>query len=304
MTSRLLLIATALGLATALLLLAPLRLGLIGVMLGPFALLPLFVSALGFGTLAGAVSGLVAALIIGILFGPMSGLASFLLTLVPAVWAGHMAGLMRTDHGVEEWYPVHALLFRMTLLSAALTIAFGWISGFNAENLVGQMEAAYGEMLKSMPPDQRPPAGDIAQMATQVVNLLPYVAPASLLLMYGVNLMLGARIARSQGWMMRPKDDLPRDLSLPAISVAIFAAGLVATFAGGNIGLLGQVIVGAFGFAVLHLVLRNSAARGVVLGLLYAATLLILLPAFFMCVIGMAETLLHWRVRYLSQSNE
>ena len=308
MNNKPLLIAIACGLLTAFLLLAPLRLGLIGGLLSVFAVLPLFVSALGFGTIAGGISGLIAAAIVAGVIGFLPAVATFCFTLLPAVWVGHMAGLADHDEQGEVWFPLSTILFRIALLCAALVIALGVINGFNVETSSEALAKAYADFYKNMAQQGTniavPDDTALAATAKQMIGILPLAMPASLLCMYVMNLSLGARIARKQGWMLRPKDDISSSISLPMIAVGIFAAAIVLTLLGGTIGLVAKVVAGAMGaafmfvgFAVMHFMTRGVPGRGGILFVAYFVTLVSLFPAFLFAIVGLAETLVGIRSR-------
>ncbi len=308
MQNKTLLITIACGLMTAFLLLAPVRLGGMGAGLSLFALSPLFVAALGFGTIAGGISGLVAAAVVAFMTGLKPAIATFCFTLLPAVWVGHMAGLVNRDDGDETWFPLPIILLRMALLSAALVVALGIINGFDIDGATESLAKLYAEFYAGMAREGAavPVPSEAALQATarQMIQLLPLAMPASLLIMYVINLALGARIARSQNWMLRPKDDVPATASLPTLAVAIFALAIATSVLGGTIGLAAKVVAGAIGaafmlvgLAVMHFVTRGVAARGMILGIAYAATVISLFPAFLFVVIGLAETLVGIRAR-------
>lgn len=304
MNSKPLLIAIACGLATAVLLVAPLRLGGLGTMLVPFALLPTCVAILGLGTRFGLISGAVTAMVMALAVAPAAGIAVFALTLLPALWAGHMAGLSRDDDGVVEWFPISTILYRLALVCAACVLVMGAMTGFSAEGGPAMLEDMYRTMFEQLQASGGtvPTESDLEELAARMASLIPLVMPASLLIMYVINLYLGARIARSQGWMLRPADDLRAETALPLAAVGIFAIGVVGMFASGNIGLIATVIAGAMGaafmlvgFAVLHWYLRDNPARRAILFATYACSIFFLFPPVIMAVIGLAETLLGLR---------
>lgn len=308
MNNKSILIAVICGLLTAVMLFAPLRLGAAGAFILFLSVLPLHVSTLGFGSLAGLVSAAVAAIVFAIGFGPLPALASFALTLLPAVWLGHMAGLMREEDGQDEWFPLSTLLFRLILLCAALVIATGIISGYDAQTLATTIDELYANMFKAMKDAPSgvnvPDEATMQNLAKQGTLILPVIMPISLILMHVINIHLGARFARSRDWMLRPKDDIPANVGLPMIAVGLLAVALVGTFFGGNIALVAKVFVGALtagfamvGLAVIHFMLRGSPFKNMILTVCYAVTLFTFFPAFIFAAIGMAETLIGIRYR-------
>ncbi|MFD0915709.1 hypothetical protein ACFQ14_04755 [Pseudahrensia aquimaris] len=308
MTSRALLIAIVCGLISALMLAAPLRLGGLGAMLFLFAATPVCVSALGFGTKAGVISGLMGAIAFGAFLGPVNGISVFVFSLLPGIWAGHMAGLVSYDDGDANWFPLSTILTRLAFLAAGSVIAIGYINGLNGEGLNAYVNESLTAMMTAAgeqnPNLAVPSQEQIGQSAAQIVGFFPMFAPAFLLITYVWNLSFGARIARANGWMLRPKDDIPSMTGVELGLVGVFAAALLISFFGGTVGLAAKVVAGATGaalmltgFAVLHDLTRGVAARGLLLGTTYAFTFLTLIPAFFMLILGLVETFTGLRAR-------
>ena len=312
MNSKPILIAIVCGLLTAILLRAPLWTGGAGVLLALFAVLPLFVSALGFGMTCGIISAAIASAVTAVFAGPLAAVGSFLLTLAPAVWAGRMAGLARQDtdqQGVVEWFPLSTMLYRMALLCAALTVAYGWMIGFDEQNFAEQLKTMIVQAQKQIAasnPDFVPPAdAELTAMTGTMAALFAPAMPFSLLVMYVTNMSLGARIARARGWMARPKDDIPAKAGLPLEAAAILAIALGLLFLGGPVGLTGKAIAGAMiaafflvGLAVLHAVTRGITARPFLLNGVYFLILITGFPAIFIVCAGLAETLVGIRNRF------
>ncbi|MEM8749570.1 MAG: DUF2232 domain-containing protein [Pseudomonadota bacterium] len=303
MNNRSTLIAIVCGLLTALFFLAPLTLGSLGMAMSTFTALPLFVSALGFGTVAGIISGVVGAVVVAGFTGIYGAMGVGLATLLPALWIGHMVGLSRDDTGTTEWFPVSTILFRMALMAAVITILIGVIAGYSDERTLEQTR----EILKQFAAD----ASELAQteeqqerMAQSLVRIVPFVAPVSLLLLMIINLLLGARIARAQGWMLRPKTHLPSETALPQIAVAVFAAAVVGSFVPGSVGLVAKVVAGAMagafllvGLATAHTLTMQVPARGMMLVAMYVLLTFSRFLALAMALLGVAETLFQLRAR-------
>ena len=308
MNQRTILIVTICGLLTAFLLLSPFGLGMLGFILSPFALMPLFVAVLGFGTVPGLIAGIVTAVIIAISTSLIGGISTFFVTLGPALWVGHMAGLVRQDEGYEEWFPLSQILFRLALLSGVLVLIFGWLSGVDISAISEQVEtgvAQFFEQAVSRNPELKAPdAGQLAELASRVTSLLPIVAPASLLLMYAGNLALGARFARARGWILRPEDDIAASLALPMHAVGVLAVAIALSWLGGDLGLIAKIFAGAMGaafllvgLAVMHFYTRDSGGGSVLRVMSYVALFFFQFPALIFAALGLAEVLLGLRAR-------
>ncbi|MEO0545393.1 MAG: DUF2232 domain-containing protein [Pseudomonadota bacterium] len=308
--SRTLLIAIAFGLATALINFAPTRFAALGMMIAPFTVLPIFMSVLGFGTAAGIVSSAVATIAMGLMAGPLPAIAFFALLLAPPLYAGHLAGLSRDDSGEEEWYPLSDILFRLTLSSAAVVVATALISGLSQDDILRMMTELTTQMQTA---GGSAPAADpaaVEQAARQFAAVLPIAMPASILLMLVMNLHFGAKLARAFGWMVRPQDHIPTATGLPAIAAGLFGLGLLASFFGGQVGVVGQILVGAFGMAfalvglaTLHTLTLGNPARTIILVLSYLLLLFIAPSIIGMVILGLVETLYGLRARALAGRN-
>ncbi len=304
------LIAILCGLLAATLFLGQTSLGLMGSILSSFTAFPLFVSVLGFGTMAGVISGAVATLVVGLFFGPWGALIIVILTLGPTLWIGHMAGLSRDEDGVAEWFPLSTILLRMALMSAIIAIAMGVFSGYSTTMATDQIKGFMSQVVDlQSKTGQTPPllnAAEIDSRANAMAAVIPIAFPASLLLLLVVNLVLGERFARKRGWMLRPKDDLPSSVSLPLIAVGIFIASVaLALLLKGQAGLIAQVVAGAFGaafvivgLATIHHLTRGRPGRSTMVGMAYVTLLFTRIIAPIIAVLGVAETLFHLRSRY------
>ena len=124
-----------------------------------------------------------------------------------------------------------------------------------------------------------------------------------------MNLALGERFTRKRGWMLRPKEDLPRSISLPIVTTGLFILAIAASFIGGTIGLVAQVLAGAFGaafivvgLATVHHMTRGLPARGLSLTLTYLMLLFSRFMGPVLAVLGVAETLFRLRSRFAAGS--
>ena len=308
MNSKAFLIAVICGLLSALMLAAPFQFGAFGMMLFVFAATPVCVAALGFGTVAGLLSGIMGAIAVGSFMGIASGVSVLVFFLLPGIWAGHMAGLVTHDDGTERWFPLSEILSRLAFFAVFSVLATGFLNGLDSATLADMVRTMLTEMSEGAvtqnPELQALSENDLSALTAQVAAISPFSATAILLCIYILSLNLGARIARANGWMLRPKDDIPTQTGVSLVLVGIFAVALILSFFGGNLGLMAKVFVGGTGmalalagFATLHFLTRGMAARGLILGSTYAFTILSLLPALAMLILGLAETLLGLRAR-------
>ncbi len=313
MNNKYILIAVICGLLTAMLFISPLSLGSMGVALSSFTAFPLFISVLGFGTVAGIISGATAAFVVAIMFGPLGALSVLGATLGPALWIGHTVGLSRNDDGHEEWYPLSLLLLRLTAISAAVVVIIGFLSGYSIE-WANEQTAALMKELSALQAQANPDAAPlsdelIAQRSARIAAMIPYLMPVSILILMVLNLRLAERFTRARGWMKRPKDDIPAGTALPMFAVSIFAAGAVGSLLSNDLGLVAKVIAGAFGgafimvgLATVHHLSRGLKARPYLLPVVYITLFMSIIIAPFVAALGVAETLFQLRTRFAAKS--
>jgi hypothetical protein len=301
------LIAVVCGLITALLFLAPLTLGGLGFVMSTFTAMPLFVAALGFGTVNAIIAGVVAAVAVSFFTGVQGAIIVGGATLLPAIWVGHMVGLFRDDDGTQEWFPISTILFRMALMCAVIAIGFGASVGYSPEWAANQVETVLTQFANLQPETADAPIltpEQIKQRSVEAAGLIPIAMPMSLLLLMVINLLLAARFARKRGWILRPQVNLPLETAMPQIAVGVFAVAIALSFLSGPIALIAQVVTGAMvgafllvGLATLHYLTLGTPIRGVFLGITYFALLASRTLAGVVALIGVGETLFQIRAR-------
>ena len=311
MNNRSIAIAVLCGLIAAVLFVSPLSLGSLGMGLSSFTAMPLFVAVLGFGTVIGMIACAVAALAVGIFMGPISGFSVLLATLAPAVWIGHSAGLSRDDSGVQEWFPLSQILFRLAVISAGIVLIIGVITGYSHQWALDQVSAMMSQFADVQNQSGAGGAGplisqqEIETRAKDIATLIPIIMPVSILLLMIINLRLAERFVRRRGWMLRPKDDLPSAVNMPPMAAIIVAVASVLSFMSNDLGTMAQVVAGAFGgaflmvgLATIHFITRGLAVRPFLLPIVYIVLLFSRFIAPIFALIGVAESLLSIRARF------
>jgi hypothetical protein len=106
------------------------------------------------------------------------------------------------------------------------------------------------------------------------------------------------------GQLRRPWPELPA-ISFPRTAAIALAATIVGVFLPGLLGIVSDVFAAALtmayavlGFAVLHVLTRGAAGRGLVLTGVYAAVLIFGWPAIILALLGLADTALDLRGRF------
>ncbi|NDV86995.1 hypothetical protein GTW51_09790 [Aurantimonas aggregata] len=304
-------IAVASGLASALLFAGIVLQSASAVSLALAAPIPIAIASLGWGSVAGFIAAAIAgATIFAVTLSVPSALTLLISMAIPTAVAGHLAGLarpaeapMRAANGNVpatpplDWYPLERVLMAITAMATAACLFLGWMLGYDAQLFVPAVAQALGEGGVAGPdaPDQE----QLRELASLVVSLVPFVQPAMLTIILVIGLYLGATVTRISNRLPRPRDDIPSIAGLPRTTLLVFAAGLGAVLAGGTLGLIGAVIVGAFGaaytligLAALHRRSRGRPGRGLVLFTSYAAILLLSFPLLVFLGLGLFQT---WR---------
>jgi hypothetical protein len=280
--------------------------------------LPIFVVALGWGLSSTALAGLTGSVAIAAVAGVKPALAFLIgVALPPAIlsWlalrsrpadeAPPIEGEPQMDG--RQWYPEGRLVLWAAGLAAGLT-ALGILliapsaEGFRTtlEGLVTQMLAAMGEEMEGEEVDQL-----VAMMAV----LLPIAAASIWLLATLVNMKLAARMLTAFGRSPRPWARFGA-LTFPRRAVWLLPLTLAASMLPGIAGIIGSVFAAAMftafaiaGLAVLHGLTEGMAARGLLLGALYFALILLnwllLVPLAMLAMLDMAFRM---RVRAAAKS--
>jgi MFS family permease len=295
------LIAVLCGLATAALTMAPLVAGFFGMVLGIFAATPLFVAALGFGTGAGLVAGFTSAIATTFFLGPLAAFSLVIVTAGPAIWIGHLAGLVNEE---GEWFPASGIFLRMVGISTAIGVVMGSLLMLNTDDLREGLTELMAVIQTQNP--ELAVAGNTEDFADRVLRLFPPVLTAGLLITFTINLLIAERFSRARGWILRPKEVKAFAVGLPVWAIAVMAiATIIGATTDSTIATTTNAIAGAFGmgFALVGLATVHAFARNFIggVGLLTVTYGLIILFNFFafllLALIGVAETLLGLRSR-------
>jgi hypothetical protein len=129
-----------------------------------------------------------------------------------------------------------------------------------------------------------------------MVLMLPMMQAGIWVLLLFAAFYFAVRIVSRSGRALRPREDMPSALRMNRHAIFIFLAGILLTFFGGVPAMVGATICGAFGagflmagFAAIHFRTQGKDWRVPALVLAYLSSML-LLPAFAILVLGLAET--------------
>lgn len=258
--------------------------------------LPLMLAGLGWGPVAGLTAAIISILAVMSFAGTDPAIVIALTTVIPATVAAYFGGMARLEGDQpREWYPLGAILFILTVLAAAGFVAVGIYVDFPA--LSAQLSVELVKRIAAADPElARDPVATMA-LANTVLKVLPFLQPASWLLVLIANLWLALGISRRSGVFARPKDDWPTSLKMPSRALPLFALAMAATFLDGGWGMIAWCISGAFsmafiftGFAALHRFSRGKPWRATALWVAYATSLTIGLPVIAFLFAGLYDT--------------
>lgn len=299
------LIALAAGAASAVLFLAAVSGGALGLVLSLF-LSPLPIAIIGLGwswRTALLASGIAAA---GLsLITPAAGLIHILAIGLPMSGFSYLLSLNREisdgQRTTQEWYPLGRVAGAIALWAGGISAVAIRATGGSVEEIKTALKGTIERFIETQ--GQIPGAGAenltperINQLTELMVQVLPAGTATIWTLIAVLNLYFGGKIAFQSGRLIRPWPDLtlttvPRSLGLG------FALAALVSFAGGLPGLIASCFIWAFaicflfqGLAVIHQVTRGIQFRG---GLLFTVYLALLLfnpfSGILIALIGIAE---------------
>ncbi len=296
------LIAVGAGLASALLFASLVGGSMLALPLFFLTPLPLGIAALGWGTAAGLVAGVVTAAAVGIGLGLPAMLAVALAHVAPTLIAAHLLGLARLLDPADataprEWYPIGRVLAAVTLVVAATTVIGGIAAGFDPAEISAQVTTGYRELMVQDGVGAAPgqASSQVEPVVHAMVRLMPAMIGAFGVLVIVFDLWAAARVVRMSGRLARPVDDLA-SVELPVSAGLVLAAALALSFVDGTPGLIAGVIAGALfsahflvGLGVLHTLARRTEARIIILAFVYGLMMLFTIPAALVALAGLLE---------------
>ncbi|MGL4396042.1 MAG: DUF2232 domain-containing protein [Hyphomicrobium sp.] len=273
-----------------------------------FLLTPLsiYLAGLGVGLNAALVAGVAATAVIFALSNPATAVVFAAGEAIPAIVLCRLAMLSRGDDDAREWYPPGRLVAIAAIFSGAFAVLVITLLGADIETLTKSLRVVIDQFAKSELPSipGSAPLTDtqIDEITALVVRMLPAGLALSVMSTMLLNLWLAGRITLASGLLDRPWPDLAR-LELPQGSALALLAAVVATFAGGLVGLVSGGFFGAFltafvvlGLAVVHYVTRGSPWQGFTLAATYISLAIFSAGAtLLLALIGLAETVVALR---------
>jgi hypothetical protein len=309
-------IAVAAGAASALMFASIISGALISLLLLYLAPLPLMVTALGWGPRISAIGGIVASCLLGLLLGMGYCIAFAIMFALPAWWLGHLALLGRPvanavigDNRAApptpalEWYPTGRILLWIACISVAMTAVALLTLGSDADSIAATMKRG---LLKLLQMNGIETSAATERGIEALIAITPGAAAIGTMMNPLVNLWLAGKIAATSGRLKRPWPDL-RSTTLPPMTLVALCVAIAFCFTGGLLAMFAQAAAAALlmayalvGFAVVHTLTLQLRSRPLLLGFLYAITLLFNWPLLaLMAVIGLVDALFGLRERFM-----
>jgi len=310
------LIGIGAGAAAALLFASVTSGSLLSVLLFYLAPLPMMIAGLGWSHWSALIGALAGALAVAAVFGPVFFFAFLASAGLPAWWLTYLAMLARPvaagGNGAAptlEWYPPGRLVMWAAILAVLfIAVAIGNI-GADADSFRAGMQQALAQILQvetgepAGAPLNVPGVSDPQRLIDFLVKALPLAGAVLATITNVLNLWLAGRIVKFSGRLTRPWPELAA-MSFPRPLALVLVGAAIASSFGGMLGIVAGVLVagllmayGVLGFAVLHAITQGMNARGLVLGGVYAAVLVIGWPVLALCLLGLIETAIDLRAR-------
>jgi len=309
-------VAIAAGAASALMFASIISGELISLLLFYLAPLPLMVTALGWGPLAAAIGGILAAAGLGAIFGLPYCIAFALMVALPGWWLGHLALLGRPIEGAPagdtgaqpapqqiEWYPVGRILLWIAVFALITTTGALLTLGSDAETIRAAMQRGLLKVFSAATDGEL--GGDVERVVDWMVVMAPIAGTMVAMVTLTLNLWLAGKVTQTSGRLHRPWPEL-RATALPPMTLVALLVALGLTFVGGLLAILAQIVSTALmiayavvGFAVLHTVTQSLNSRGFWLFCTYAIVVVFAWPLAALIVLGIADALFGLRQRYL-----
>lgn len=311
---QILLIGLGAGAASALLFASVASGSIISILLFYLAPLPIMIAALGWSHWSALFAAIVAAVGLSVVFGPFFIVAFLIGVGLPAWWLGYLALLARPvadTPDAMEWYPAGRLVVWAGIISALTVIAAIPNFGVDEESFRSGLRASFERVLKMQSPADMP--ADIRNIDPDkvldlLVAVIPLAAAVIATLTNAVNLWLAGRIVKVSGNLRRPWPDIP-EMRFPPFAPAMLAVAVALSFLPSLLGTVGSILAASLlmayailGFAVLHALTRDAAARGFILAGSYVAVVVLFWPILLMSLAGLADTAFDIRGRLAKKS--
>ncbi len=262
--------------------------------------MPVLVAGLGWGNVSAIVAILSAAFLGALAVSPIFAVTIAIFTLIPAGWLSHLANLARPASelgGPDDllaWYPLSGIVLHLCALITVSVIVLGTMIGYGPD-LVSQLVDLMMTSVQTRETSFTPDAAALAQTKTLLVLMLPMVQGGLWVIMLFAAYYFASRAVRSFGKGLRPREDIAAALRMHRNAIFIFLGGIVMTFIGGTVAMVGAVVCGTFGagfvmagYASLHHRSKGKDWRWPVLVLSYISAVFVF-PLLLILVLGLSD---------------
>ncbi|WP_416408492.1 DUF2232 domain-containing protein [Agrobacterium rosae] len=262
--------------------------------------MPVLVAGLGWGNVSAIIAILSAGFLGALAVSPIFAVTIAIFTLIPAGWLSHLANLARPaselggPDDLMAWYPLSGIVLHLCALITVSVIVLGAMIGYGPD-LVSQLVDVMMASVQTREAAFTPDATALAQTKTLLVLMLPMVQGGLWVIMLFAAYYFASRAVRSFGKGLRPREDIAAALRMHRNAIFIFLGGIVLTFLGGTVAMVGAVICGTFGagfvmagYASLHHRSKGKDWRWPVLVLAYISAVFVF-PLLLILVLGLSD---------------
>lgn len=281
----------------------------ISILLFYLAPLPVLIAALGWSHWAALVAAVAAGGGLAVALGGYFFFAFLFGVGLPAWWLGYLTLLARPGpSGNLDWYPIGRIVLWAALLGTLVVVAAIPTLGLDEETFRTSLRKGFERIIRAQGQGSAPTprGGDPASTDRLIDFLVSVIPPAAAVLSTVVNIIdlwLAGKIVRLSGRLPRPWPELA-DMRLPRTTSVALAAGVIACFLPGLIGIVAGVFVATLlaiyaivGLAVLHFITRGMTSRGLLLGGTYTALVIFGWPVLLMALFGLIDAAVDLRAR-------
>ncbi|KAA3514525.1 DUF2232 domain-containing protein [Agrobacterium rosae] len=262
--------------------------------------MPVLVAGLGWGNVSAIIAILSAGFLGALAVSPVFAVTIAIFTLIPAGWLSHLANLARPaselggPDDLMAWYPLSGIVLHLCALITVSVIVLGTMIGYGPD-LVSQLVDVMMASVQTREAAFTPDATALAQTKTLLVLMLPMVQGGLWVIMLFAAYYFASRAVRSFGKGLRPREDIAAALRMHRNAIFIFLGGIVLTFLGGTVAMVGAVVCGTFGagfimagYASLHHRSKGKDWRWPVLVLAYISAVFVF-PLLLILVLGLSD---------------
>ncbi|MFO1189928.1 MAG: DUF2232 domain-containing protein [Alphaproteobacteria bacterium] len=258
--------------------------------------LPLFLVGFSLGVVPVAAASATAALMVALVTGGMVSVLAFVITNgAPTLLVTAQALRSRTlEDGSRAWYSAGHILAEVaaygSLIIVGLGIVFSGDGGFEAA-VKRLLDVAIAQMAAGASAEMR------ANLVSLMAGILPGAAIAWWLLMVVGNATLAHAVLARFGKALRPKPSYP-DIEMPGWTAYVFLAAMLVMVIGRgsawgyvaiNILPVWVLAYGLLGLATVHTLSHRWRHRGLALGALYTAIIVLGWPIALVAGFGFIE---------------